>query len=131
MESYADYKQTIVSMIARAKNNIHFSFDLWTANKSLELLGVESHFVDEHSHVQTIFIGLCRILGCHLGKNIAKPIIKISRDEGIQKKLGYLVLDNTNKNNSCVEFVLGELRPHLSKNQCRISYIGHILNIVA
>lgn len=47
------------------------------------------------------------------------------------EQLRYFVLDNAKSNNTCVDVLLQNIAPHLTKEHRRLRCMGHIINLVA
>ena len=131
MDAFKEKKIEIKTMISRLKSNIHLSFDLWTLDNSLALLGVVAHFVDKDYQLRTIMLALRRITGSYSGENLAYTLEQIIEEFEITGRLGYFVLDNAESNNTCIEYLLKNIAPYLQKKHRRLRCIGHIINLAA
>lgn len=92
-----------------AKSNIHLSFNLWTLSNSITYVAIVAHFIDDNARLRIVLIGLRRVIGLHAGEVIAEQVIEVIQEYGIEKRLGYFVLDNATSNDTCVEAILNQL----------------------
>lgn len=124
-------KKDIRTMISRSKSNIHLSFDMWTSNNSLALLGVCAHFVDEYYNIRTVMIAFRCIKRSHTGENIAHTLEQIIKEYDITDQLRYFILNNAESNETCVTALVQSIAPHLDKKHRRLQCMGHIINLAA
>lgn len=92
MDAFQEKKNEIKEIISNLKNNIHLSFDLWTLDNGLALIGVIAYFADKDYRLRTIMLALRRIKGSHSGENIAYTLQQIIKEFEITDRLGYFVL---------------------------------------
>lgn len=78
-----------------------------------------------------VLTGLRRVIGSHAGEVIAEQVIQVIQEYGMEKRLGYFVLDNATSNDTCVKAILHQLRSNLIKKERRLRCVGHIINIAA
>lgn len=70
--AFSQEKITIQNLIANAGSRINISFDAWSSDNGLSLLGVVAHFLDGQNHqLKTILLGLPQLKSHH-------PSIRIS-----------------------------------------------------
>ena len=131
MDSFKKTKDEVRVMIQQSKSNIHLSFDLWTSNNSLALLGIIAHFVDDQHQIRTVMLVLRRVKGAHTGENLAVILAQIIHEYDFIDRLGYFVLDNASSNNTCIDHLLRSIAPHLQKKHRRLRCMGHIINLAA
>lgn len=81
---------------------------------------LSAHYIDDNAHLQTTLIGLRRVIGSHAGEIIAEQQVQVIQEYGIEKKLGYFVLDNATSNDTCVKAILNEIRPDLIKKEQKL-----------
>jgi hypothetical protein len=51
-------KAKVTKALAKAKSSISVSFDGWSADNQLDMLGVTAHYLDEQLRVKTFLPGL-------------------------------------------------------------------------
>lgn len=131
MKAYHNWKVLPTEEMRTAKSNIHLSFNLWTSSNSIAFVAIVAHFIDDSAHLRKVLIGLRRVIGSHAGEVIAEQVIQVIQEYGMEKRLGYFVLDNATSNDTCVKAILHQLRPNLIKKERRLRCVGHIINIAA
>lgn len=131
MKAFHDRKVLLAENMREARSNIHLSFDMWTSSNSLAFVAVVAHYIDDNLKLQTTLIGLRRVIGSHSGETVAEQVVQVIREYGFEKKLGYFVSDHTTSNDTCVEAILTEIRPDLTRRERRLRCVGHIINLAA
>lgn len=128
--AFAQEKITIQNLIANAGSWINISFDAWSSDKGLSLLGVVAHFLDrEKYHRKTILLGLPQ-LNSHHGFEQARVLLGVLQNYAIDTgKLEWFVLDNASNNDTA----LAELSKTISFDPIkrRLRYAGHMINLAA
>lgn len=123
-------KITIQNLIANAGSWINFSFDAWSSDNGLSLLGVVAYFLDGQNHqLKPIFLGLPQ-LNSHHESEQARVLVGVLQDYAIDTdKLGWFVLDNASNNDTA----LAELSKTMSFDPIkrRLRCAGHIINFAA
>jgi hypothetical protein len=116
-------------------SKIHLSFDLWTSENQLALLGIVAHYLDKKSWTnQSRLISLRRIQGAHSGENLASYLLAISEEYEITDRLGYFTLDNASSNDTCLRTFLPTCNPDITHDGIvsrRLRCFGHVLNLAA
>lgn len=131
MKAFHNRKILLAEEMRQAKSSIHLSFDMWTSSNSIAFVAVVAHYIDTNMKLQTTLIGLRRVIGSHSGEVVAEQVVQVIQEYGFEQKLGYFVLDNASSNDTCVEAILGKIRPDLIKKERRLRCIGHIINLAA
>lgn len=128
--AFAQEKITIQNLIANAGSRINISFDAWSSDNGLSLLGVVAHFLDGEKHyLKTILLGLSQ-LNSHHGFEQARVLLEVLQNYAIDTdKLGWFVLDNASNN----DIALAELSKIISFDPIkqRLRCAGHMINLVA
>lgn len=119
---------TVTETLRSAITKINFSFDLWTSNNKLALLGLCAHFINIEGKAITTLLALPRQTGRHSGLNTAETISEIIASYGLQDKLGYFTTDNASSNKTCLDYIANEHGFERDKRWVRCS--GHIFNLV-
>lgn len=102
IKAYQDCKVLLAKKILQTRSNIYLSLDLWTLDNSIIFIAIVAHHINDNSQLQTILIGLCRVIGSHSGEVIRKQVVDFIQEYGIEKKLRYCVFDNATSNETCV-----------------------------
>jgi hypothetical protein len=123
------YKAVVVEQLQEVEGHIHFTFDLWTAGNLLSLNGVFAHFLDPIGKKKKILLSIPSINGSHTGEAIADGVGEIIKEFGLEKRVGYFVLDNAGNNNTGVE-ALGRMFG-FNPSKRRLRCTAHIVNLVA
>jgi hypothetical protein len=110
-----------------ALSKIHFSFDLWTADNSLAILGIVTHYLTADLKNQTRLIAMRPIEGPHTGENQAQVIAEVIKDYEIKDQLRYFMTDNAGNNDTAIN-ALCELFG-IDTKSCRLRCLGHIINL--
>lgn len=131
MKTFLEEKKKIRNLIQKAVSSIHISFDLWTSNNSIALLGMCAHFTDANYNIRTVMIALRHITGSHTGEHIAECVLDIIKDYRFEDNLGYIVLDNAESNDTACTILLQTLDTGLDKVARRLRCMGHIINLAA
>ena len=123
------FSHKAASVLSNVPYNIHFTFDLWSADNGLGLNGVFAHWLDETGAKRKLLLSLPEIDESHTGENIAKGIAKIIRDWGLEDRIGYFVIDNAGNNNTCIDQLSAQF--NFDAGERRLRCMCHILNLVA
>jgi hypothetical protein len=133
MQEFEKRKAEIQAQILQESSGmIHLSFDLWTSPNCISIMAVVAHYCD-NSHInRTRLIALRRLRGSHSGENMAKLLVEIVREYEIAERVGFLMIDNAESNDTCLHQFLLTIQPHLSvqeRKQRRLRCWGHVLNL--
>jgi hypothetical protein len=112
-------------------SKIHLSFDLWTAQNSLAIIGVVAHYLSKDLESRTQLIAMRSIEGPHTGENqaqvIAEVIAEVIEDYEIRDQLRYFVTDNAGNNDTVINSLCDLLG--LEARSRRLRCLGHIINL--
>jgi hypothetical protein len=110
MDAYEIMRQEIKKDLYNNRlSKIHISFDLWISPNSYALMAVVAYYVDKSFQNVTRLIVLRNFRGSHFGENMAILFIEIIRDFEIEDFLPYFIIDNTESNNTYIEFLFSRL----------------------
>jgi hypothetical protein len=102
------------------EGNIHFTFDLWTSSNLLCLNGVFAHYLDAFGKKKKILLSIPSINDSHTGENIAQGVADIIMEFGLEKRVGYFVLDNAANNDKAIELWVETL----ASTQLNVGYVA-------
>ena len=125
-------KKRLRHILATALSDIHLTYDIWTSPNHLRLLAIIRHFTSEKGELHTITLALKELEGEHSGENQATIILDMLNDYKIRNKLGYMVIDNIESNNTLITAVATSLNDKgVSYNtiQQRLRYNNHVINL--
>ncbi len=129
---FAEGKQRLRYMLATALSDIHITCDIWTSSNHLGLLAVVAHFTSEKGKLITVTLGLVELQGEHSGLNQATIVLNVLEDYEIRNKLGYMVMDNANPNDTLISVIADTLREEgvfYDATQRRLRCNGHVINL--
>lgn len=116
-------------------SRIHISFDMWTSENQLALMGVVAHYLDGKLwRNQSRLIALRKIDGAHSGENMAAYLSDVVNEYEIIDKIGVFTLDNAESNDSCLHTFLRTSDPTVTDEAIkahRIRCFGHVVNLAA
>lgn len=122
-------KTPFATLVTSAYSRINTSFDAWSSNNDLLLLGVVAHFLDEKHELKTLLSGLPEI-NSHSGIEQARVLLQVLQDYGIDgNNLGWFVLDNASNNDTALADLAKSLSFDPSKKRLRC--VGHVINLAA
>jgi hypothetical protein len=129
-------KQDIKRQLRRNPiSKIHLTFDMWTSDNHLALLGIVAHYLDRTTWTnQSRLIALRRIQGAHTGENQAIYLSEVVKEYEITDRLGFFTLDNADTNDTCLRTFLSSCLPDITNETIttrRIRCFGHVLNLAA
>lgn len=125
---YDGAKGAVTEHLKSARGKIHITFDGWTSRHQLSLLGVNCFFVDRQWQHRTLLLAIPAICGRHTGDNLANEVAGVLADWDIQSdRLGYMVLDNANNNNTAVVALGNEFG--FEPAERRLRCLGHIIHL--
>jgi hypothetical protein len=96
------------------------------------LITVITHYANSSYKNRTKLIAIKRLKGNHSEKNITALLIKILKEFGLKRRLGYFMTDNANSNDLCIHSTLKTLfltLTYTERSQRRLRYYDHILNL--
>jgi len=125
MAVFREKRHELSASLAKMRYRIHISFDAYTSNNCLALLGVVGHWSDDYGNFKRALLELKEIDGRHTGENLAKCIAQVFNDFGLPlERIGWYILDNAINNDTAVESLIGD--EYLS---FRLRCVGHIFNL--
>ena len=124
----------IKKAIARAQSKIHLIYDGWTSDNRMSLLGVQARFLDSNLQLQSILLGLPKLIESHTGLHMAETAFKMTEKYGFTDQLGFTMADGAGNNNTMAEemdkmFAAAGLRWDHVFHRCRC--LGHIIHRAA
>lgn len=128
--SFFQGKKTICALIENSGSRVSISFDAWSSDTGLSLLGVVAHFLTgEVFELKTLLLGL-PVISNHSGAERARVLLVLLRDYGIdQDKLGWFVLDNATSNDTAPEEL--SISIPFDPRKKRLRCAGHMINLAA
>ena len=125
---YDGAKGTVTEHLKSARGKIHITFDGWTSRHQLSLLGVNCFFVDKDWQHRTLLLAIPAICGRHTGDNLANEVAEVLAEWDIQSdRLGYMVLDNANNNNTAMVALGNEFG--FEPEERRLRCLGHVIHL--
>ena len=126
--SFIQEKKTIRALINNSGSHISISFDAWSSDTWLSLLGVVAHFLTEELlELKTLLLGL-PVISNHSGAEQARVLLILLKDYGIDHdKLGWFVLDNATNNDTALE-ELSKSIPFDPRKK-RLRFARHMINL--
>jgi hypothetical protein len=77
-------------------------------------------------------VGIKRIKGSYISRNITEAVIIIIRVIDVKDQLGFFIGDNTGINNTAIRAILSQLRLDIKDpDSRRVRCLGHIINLTA
>ena len=117
MKAYYDYKILLTEEMLQARKNIHLSFDLCTSDNFITFVAIVAHYINNNDQLQTILIGLCQVIDFHFRAVIAKQVVDLIHEYGIEKKLRYFIFDNATSNDICIKAIFKAIQPGLFRKK--------------
>jgi hypothetical protein len=130
LKDFEKRKERVRQALSTAKSKIHISFDLWTSNNSLAMLGTVAHYLDKSLVSRSLIIALRELKGDHSGLNQSKILASVIREFEIQDRIGYFISDNATSNDFAVFHTCEELKLADFAHR-RLRCLGHIINLAA
>jgi hypothetical protein len=133
MNTYHERIEDVKASLAASRSRITLSMDSWLAPNDILLLGVVSHWIDQHCDLKTTLLGLCR-LNAHDGSEIAQVLGSVITDYNIEDKIAAFQMDNVSNNDTALTALMSK-RPSIWPvaepfKQKRLRCFGHIINLV-
>ena len=118
-----------------AISKVHLTFDIWTSDNHLALLGIVAHYLDGKTwRNQSRLLALKEVKGAHTGENMAAYLTEVVDEYEIVDQMGFFTLDNAESNDACLRIFLRTSFPSLSDEAIktrRIRCFGHVVNLAA
>jgi hypothetical protein len=129
MQASSSAKSTIEKSLEQAASSITIWFDNWTANNSLDFLGVTAHYLDASLRPRAILLGLRDTRGSHSGESVAEEVLRAIHDYNISDKVQYFIAGNAIANDRAIKILSDGLNihPKYYRLRCR----AHVINLVA
>ena len=130
---YEDNRLLLKQQLHNIPWSIHFSFDLWTSNNGLAILGIVGHWISMEGVIQQALLAMKKIEGAHSGENQAALVMHMLTEYQLFDKVGYFTLDNASSHDSALRIVgqkLQALGVDFDYKQRRLHCFGHIINLV-
>ena len=118
----------VTETLKDALTKISLSFDLWTSNNKLAVLGLCAHFINIDGQLVTSLLALPRQKGRHTGLAIADSVSAIISEYDLTDKIGWFTTDNASANQRCMNALASEYRFDCKERWIRCA--GHIFNLV-
>ena len=134
LDEYAEHKKRVQHEIGLAQSDIHLSFDMWTAPNGTAILSIYGHWISPAGKRINKLLAFRRVYNKHTGEHQGEMIVEVSKEYGIEHRIGYLIGDNITSNDVAVHTVLSRMYPELSTKERmnrRIRCLGHIVNLCA
>ena len=100
----------VTKTLKGALTKISLSFDLWTSNNKLAVLGLCAHFININGQPVTSLLALPRQKGRHTGLAIADSVSAIISEYNLTDKIGWFTTDNASANQRCMDALASEYR---------------------
>ena len=100
----------VTETLKGALTKISLSFDLWTSNNKLAVLGLCAHFINIDGQPVTLLLALLRQKGRHTGLAIADSVSAIISEYNLTNKIGWFTTNNASANQRCMDALASEYR---------------------
>lgn len=131
-DEFVDAKIVIQNeVLGKAISKIHISCDIWSSPNGYAMCGIAAHFVGHQGKIQSVLLGLKRLMEAHSGEQIAQHIVEVVESYGFTYKLGVFVGDNAETNDVAWRETLRQLHPERDPVTSRSRCLGHIINLAA
>ena len=105
LRSFCYEKEHVKLALQSAISSIHFTLDIWTSPNAHALLGIVSHYTNEQGAPKQSVLVMKELRGEHIRENLASVFLKVLEDYQIISKLGYMMMDNANNNDTMMEYI--------------------------
>jgi len=89
---------------------VSFISDFWTFDNTDGFISLTAHHIDHSWTLCKKILNFSLLPPLHNGVSIAKKVLLLWKDWGIDKKLMYLTIDNASSNDVCVDMLKSQLR---------------------
>ena len=121
-------------MLEEASGRICLTIDLWTSITTYDYLCLIAHFIDKDWNLQKRVLNFCEMLTPHTRVALAKKLLSLLCEWGIEKKSFSLTVDNASTDDICVVMLKSQLRLSnaLMSNEdfFHIQCCAHIVNLI-
>ena len=96
------------------------------------LLAVVAHFTSEKGKLITVTLGLVELQEEHSGLNQATIVLNMLENYEIRNKLGYMVMNNVNSNDTLISIIANTLRKKevfYNAMYRRLRYNDYVINL--
>jgi hypothetical protein len=134
MDAFETRKNRLQDDLRHSRSRISISFDVWTSPNCLAVIGAVAHFIDKRGRRREALLGLRELEGEHSGENMADTLLQLINNYKIGGRIAFFMADNASNNDTCIDLILQNLYPHLTKKQRlrrRLRCLGHIINLCA
>lgn len=134
MDAFETRKARLRDELRHSRSKISISFDAWTSPSCLAIIGAVAHYIDKTGRRREALLGLRELEGEHSGENMADALLKLIHDYKIRGRVGFFMADNASNNDTCIDLILRNLHPDMTKKQRlrrRLRCLGHIINLCA
>jgi hypothetical protein len=121
-------KDEVASQLAAARSRITLSFDGWTSQSQMDVLGVVGHFIDVNYTHRTVLLGLTATGGSHTGENMAASLEQLIIDFRLGSSIGFFIADSASNNDKAVELLSRNFQVNVDRQRLRCA--AHIINLV-
>lgn len=128
LQKFDELKQQRKLIIARVKNKINFTHDIWTARNGLSFLAITCHYLDHSWEYQSFLLDFIGMPGSHTGELICEKFIECVKNEYKidEKRFGAIVADNATNNDMFVRLLGRRFGFQISK---QIRCFPHVSNL--
>src|SRR5438876_846318 len=113
-------------------SNISISFNFWTLPNYLVILGIIGYFINKDGKQCMTILGLCELIGEHLGENIVDILLQIFKNYKINRWIRYFMTNNASSNDTCINTILQAIYSNIldiQQWQHQFYCFGYIVNL--
>ncbi|XP_078440881.1 putative transcriptional regulator tpeD [Wolffia australiana] len=128
---YTEVRGKLVEMFAGI-HSVSLTVDAWTSGNNLPPLGVTAHWIDGDWKLCDLLLAIRPIKGSHCGTNLARLVVEVAYEYGIESKLCAITTDNASNNRTMMASIVDQLRtanPEFTMDR-HVPCIAHVLNLV-
>ncbi|XP_078447458.1 putative transcriptional regulator tpeD [Wolffia australiana] len=104
---YTEVRGKLVEMFAEI-HSVSLTVDAWTSRNNLSLLGVTAHWIDGDWKLCDLLLAILRIKGSHCDTNLARLIVELAYEYGIESKLCAITTDNASNNRTMMASIIDQ-----------------------
>ena len=101
---YQSRKMELRTTLENVSSKISVTCDVWTSPNQKSFFGVKIHFIIDWT-LQEKLICFRRLKDVHTGANLAKVLLEVFQEFGIEEKIFCVTCDNASNNSLMVKFV--------------------------
>ena len=120
------------SSIQHTISKIHLISDAWSSPNRASILDVIDRYINEQYKLHTHLLSLTEIPESHTEINLAEQIFIITERFKTSKYIGFIISDNTNNMNSCIDSIeiwLQTTEINWTTRYHHIHYLAHTIHI--